>query len=544
MAKAVDKKVKITKLGYERWQVSLLLGGERAYEELATDHLREVKAELTLQTGIPEEHLKYVRLLNRRETQQGLFVEMEIVKQDIRKGAPIFRIEPLEGPDGTSFSDMLLKADLFPYDEFEKPLTRELLEQRMVMKGIQLDFLDWAALGKALETLETTGRELINLTIGQGIFPDSGENAVIEYALPVAEKNRALPSQVGIRRVRKGDLLIRRVPPTGGIRSGRNLFGRELAARHGRDVTLEAHAGTRFSSDACRIFAAIEGLSRFERYEQTIRQQGKVKRFPARIRVSVESLGEVEGNQVLDLDYEGHLEVKGSLLSGSHLKATGVIIIHGDVERDCRVFSGDSVHIDGKILGSIVESYGEPSSRSDGDEIHVMEKGVYVQGEVRDSTITGQDVFLGEVKDSTIHALRKAVIEKVDDSLGSKSEIIVNLREFLTHQQGDTVQTLQKMTDTLKRLVVLFGPKIVQAVDSTNIHQTLHQFLREQKGKGVPAYSPQEIVSFRRMLELIPAFRDILKDLGQELREITEQIANEPDKEIRFVREPIDSQTD
>ncbi|MBU1937821.1 hypothetical protein KKG05_10525, partial [bacterium] len=64
------------------------------------------------------------------------------------------------------------------------------------------------------------------------------------------------------------------------------------------------------------------------------------------------------------------------------------------------------------------------------------------------------------------------------------------------------------------------------------------------KGKGVPAYSPQEIVSFRRMLELIPAFRDILKDLGQELREITEQIANEPDKEIRFVREPVDSQTD
>ena len=173
-----------------------------------------------------------------------------------------------------------------------------------------------------------------------------------------------------------------------------------------------------------------------------------------------------------------------------------------------------------------------------------MEKGVFVQGEVRDSTIKGQDVRLGEVKDSTIHALRKAVIEKVDDSQGSESEIIVNLREFLAHQQGDTAETLQEMTETLKRLAGLFGSKVIQDVDSTNIRKTLHQFLREQKGKGVPVYSPQEIVSFRRMLELVPAFRDILKDLGQELRDVTEQIANEPDKEILLVREPVGSKGD
>ena len=86
--KAVNKRIQVTTLGYERWRVGLLLEGEGATEELATEHLREVKAELTLQTGIPEEHLKYVRLLNREQTPQGLLVEMEIVKQDIRKGLP------------------------------------------------------------------------------------------------------------------------------------------------------------------------------------------------------------------------------------------------------------------------------------------------------------------------------------------------------------------------------------------------------------------------------------------------------------------------
>jgi hypothetical protein len=545
MAKAVNKRIQIASLGYERWKVSLQLGGKGASEDIASDYLHEVKAELALFTGIPEEHLKYVRLLDRQQTSQGLLVEIEIVKVDVRKGAPVFRIEPLEGPDGASFSEMLLKVDLFPYDEFEKPLTRELFEQRMIMKGIQLDLLDWTTLDKAFETLETTGRELINLKVGQGVFPDVGENAVIEYALPVTEKNRALPSQVGIRRVRKGDLLVRRIPPTGGTRTGRNLFGRELAARHGRDVTLEAHAGTRLSPDACRVIADIEGLSRFEKFEQTIRRRGKIERFPARIRVSVEPLGEIEGNQVLDLDYDGHLEIQGSLLPGSHLKATGATIIHGDVEKDCRIFSGDSIHIDGKIHGSIIESYRHLAGNDGAKNSHMTaEKIVYIQGKVEDSTVKGENVHISEVKGSKIQALRKAIIEKVSDSPDSESEIVVNLREFLMNQQGDTAETLQEMTETLKRLVELFSPKVIQAVDSTNIRKTLHQFLREQKGKGIPHYSPQEIISFRRMLELVPAFREILTDLGQELREITEQIANEPDKEILFVREPVGSQTD
>ena len=542
---AVNNKIEITSLGYERWKVSLQLGSKGASEDLASEHLHEVKTELALHTGIPEEHLKYVRLLDRRQTSQGLLVEIEIVKLDIRKGAPVFRIEPLDGPDGTSFSEMLLKVDLFPYDEFEKPLTRELLEHRLVMKGIQLDLLDGIALRKAFETLKETGREMMNLTIGQGIFPDFGKNAIIEYVLPVAERNRALPSQVSIRRVNKGDLLVRRTPPTGGHKFGRNIFGRELTSRRGRDTSLESRTGTRLSPDNCRITADTEGLSKFEILEQTVRNGRKVERYPARIIVSVEHLHAIEGNQVIDLEHDGHLEVLGDLHSGSYLKVTGAVIIHGDVEKDCRIFACDNIHIDGKITGSVIESFRHLAGDDGAKKADVTaQKTIYIQGKVEDSTIKAESVHLKEVKGSKIQALRKVVIEKVNDSDGKKTEIVVNLREFLATQQGDTAESLQEMTETLKRLVELFGPKVVQAVDSTNIRKTLHQFLREQKGKGIPHYSPQEIVNFRRMLELVPAFREILTDLGQELREITEQIANEPDKEILLVREPDDSQTD
>ena len=106
----------------------------------------------------------------------------------------------------------------------------------------------------------------------------------------------------------------------------------------------------------------------------------------------------------------GQLALLGELLIGILM---GAIIIHGNVEKGCQVYSEDSVHIDGKILGSIVESYGQPTGRSDGKETHVIERGVFVQGEVKDSTIKGQDVHLGKVKDSIIHALRKAVVEEV-----------------------------------------------------------------------------------------------------------------------------------
>jgi len=85
----------------------------------------------------------------------------------------------------------------------------------------------------------------------------------------------------------------------------------------------------------------------------------------------------------------------------------------------------------------------------------------------------------------------------------------------------------------------LFGPTVVHSVSSTNVSKVLHQFLREQKHKGIPPYTAQEIVHFRTMLELIPTFRELLADVGQELRDLTHQILNQEDQELFFVREPI-----
>lgn len=540
-----NERIRISTQGYDRWKAEVLLSNGETSEEITRKHLRDIKAELSKQTGIPEDHFQYTRLLDRKETPEGLILEMEIVKQEICKGAPVFRLESLAGPDGTLFTDMELKIDLFPYDEFDKPLIRETLENRLVMAGIQLDLLDWIALKKALETLKKTNKELINLAAGRGILPGFGTNAIIEYALPVSERNRALPAQVGTRRTKKGEVLLYRTPATVGLKVGRNLWGRELAPRRGRDVELKVGEGAKLSSDARCITAERDGLAIFEHLEQTIRHSGKVERFPARIVVDVEPLHTIEGNRVLELKYEGHLEIEGNLLSGSQLQVTGAVIIHGDIEKDSKVIARGNIHINGKIKGGFIQSDGFLGSNEGATEVEAKaEKGVYIHGKVEDSYIAGQDVHLREVKRSKIHALREVVVERIDDSSESESEIVVNMREFLARRQGENVHTFQNMTETLKRLVQLFGSDIIQSVDSTNIRQVLHKFLRDQKGKGVPTFSHNEIVNLRRMLELVPDFRNVLTDLGQELREVTEQIQSHPDEEILLVREPIGSLKD
>jgi len=546
MNRNADKgKIHIVVQGYERWKAELTLGSSDTAESAIRANLRRAKQRLAQQYGVPEGQLEYTRLLGRRPTPQGLVVELEIVRQHLCKGAPVFRLEPVEGPDGTAFSDMVLRADLFPFDQFDKPLTRESLENYLVMRDIQLDLLDWAVLDKALETLQSTQKEIKGLTAGFGIFPDYGSDAIIEYALPTAEKNRAFAAQIGTRRVARGDLLVRRTPATTGLRMGRNLLGRELVARRGWDVELVAQEGAKLSRDGCSITAEREGLARFERLEQTIRRQGKVERVPARIVACVESLHAVEGNCVLQLDWNGHLEIQGSVRSGSKVRASGAMIVHGDIEKDCEIFARDSIHIDGKIYGSLVESDGHLAAGGAAAQTQAKAaKKVLIHGTVEDSCIRGQDVYLGEVKSSKVHALRQAVIEKERGSHGDESEIVVNLREFLSLQQIESAATVQKIAETMRRLVQLFGPKVIQTVNSTNMRQVLHQFLREQKGKGVAPYSPQDIANLRSILELVPAFRDLLADAGQELRELTDQIAVHEDQEILLVREPIASLTD
>jgi hypothetical protein len=540
MNRNTDKgKICIAVQGYERWKAELTLGPSQTTEDAIRTSLRKVKRQLARQYGVLEGQLEYTRLLGRRSTPQGLVVELEIIRQHLCKGAPVFRLEPVEGPDGTSFSDMVLRVDLFPFDQFDKPLTRESLENYLAMRGIQLDLLDWPVLDKALETLQSTQKEIKGLTAGFGVFPDFGSDAIIEYALPTAEKDRAFAAQIGTRRVARGDLLVRQTPATTGFKMGRNLLGRELVGRRGWEVELVVEEGAKISPDGCNVTAEREGLARFERLEQTIRRQGKVQRIPARIIARVEPLHAVEGNCVLQLDWNGHLEIQGSVLSGSKVRASGAMIVHGDIEKDCEIFARDSIQIDGKIFGSLVES--DEHIAAGGASAQTQAKAakkVLIHGTVEDSCIEGQEVYLGEVKSSRIHALRQAVVEKERASRGDESEIVVNLREFLAHQQIESAATVEKVGETMKRLVQLFGPEVIQTVNSTNMRQVLHQFLRKQKGRGVAPYSPQEIANLRSILELVPAFRDLLADAGQELRELTNQMTVQKDEQLLLVREP------
>jgi hypothetical protein len=526
----------------DHWTAEVRLRPGESVETAIFHYLHQVKAQLARQYNVSVDQLLYKRLLERTRTPQGLVVELEIVRQETRKGNPVFRLEPMTGPDGTLFPDMILKVDLFPYDDYDKPLTRELLEYCLSLKGIQLDLLDWPALNKAIETVKATEKEILDLTGGHGVFPDFGRDAVLEYALPVEEKSQAFSALIGTRRVKKGSILLRYTPPTTGVKVGMNLLGREIAPRKGWDVELFAEEGVKFSPDGSLLTAESEGLARFERLEQTVRRQGKIERVPARIVARVEPLHTIQGNCTLQLDWDGHLEVDGTVCSGSKLNVTGAIIVHGDVEEGCEIFSKYDIHIDGKISGSVVESDGHLAAGATeaGAEVKAAKK-VFVPGVVEESSIRAQDVHVGEVRRSKVHASHEFVADKVDESVETESEIVVNMREFLGLRQTESAATLQEMAETMKRLIQLFGPKAIQSVSSTNASQILHQFLRERKEKGLPAYSPREIINLRSALELVPEFRRLLTDLGQELRDLTEQIAAQQDQELVLVRESIPS---
>jgi uncharacterized protein (DUF342 family) len=326
---------------------------------------------------------------------------------------------------------------------------------------------------------------------------------------------------------------------------GRNLLGEELTSRRGWDVDLEAQDGAKLSPDGYYVTAEREGLARLERLEQTIRRHGKIERVPAKIIASVESLHTVEGNDILHLEWNGHLEIQGHVLPGSKVRASGAILVHGDIEKNCEISAQDSIHIDGTIYGSLVESDAHIAAGavSSNAQVNAAQK-VLIHGVVEDSSIKAQDIHAGGVRNSKIYALRQAVVENEGYSRRDSSDIVVNLREFLALQQLESTATVQKAGETMQRLAQLFGQEAIRAVNNTSIQKILHQFLREQKRRGMPPYSPHEIENLRSILELVPAFRDLLADTGQELQQVTNQIAQQGDQELVLVREPVVSSSE
>ncbi|GGB91130.1 hypothetical protein GCM10011352_16470 [Marinobacterium zhoushanense] len=221
-----------------------------------------------------------------------------------------------------------------------KKITREWLLEELQERGIQEKCIDHAVLDQVIKAGQAE-----RLCVARGIEPEHGVDSQFEGLVEGCKKlleGYSEEDQVDFHQVQdfivveKGEILMRRTPPTLGV-PGLNVVGETLPPEPGCELEFNPDAdGAIIDTDnPDQLIAAVKGhpilIDKGVFVDPTLR---------------VDAIDIASGN----IDFDGSVEVKGDITSGFSLKATGDIFIRGMVEK-ATVIAGRNLTIVGGVAG-------------------------------------------------------------------------------------------------------------------------------------------------------------------------------------------------
>lgn len=216
---------------------------------------------------------------------------------------------------------------------------RSFLQTQGVKYGIQEDILGRFVLNPREYFYSKT-------PIAIGIEPQDGENGRIRYSVSIEdEQQKPMENDEGVvdfkdvnrlNNVRRGQLIAELVPPSPG-RVGQAVTGEQLANKPGKPALFKLGKNVVLNPEQTALYAAIDGLV-------TLTDKGKINVFP---------VYEVNGNvdySTGNIDFVGTVVIRGNVLTGFKVNASGDIRVIGGVE-GAELYSEGSIEITGGIIG-------------------------------------------------------------------------------------------------------------------------------------------------------------------------------------------------
>jgi uncharacterized protein (DUF342 family) len=200
------------------------------------------------------------------------------------------------------------------------------------------------------------------IPVAVGVPPVPGTDGTIEYPCLEAADPQSGPKELAdgrvdyynlssIPNVAKGQLLARKQAATAGV-PGTAVTGEPIAPKAGKEAILKPGKNVVINQEKTMIYAAIDGQVSFT-------EKDKVNVFP---------LYEVKGDvdfSVGNIDFVGTVVIRGNVLNGFRVKASGDIRVLGSVE-GAELEASGSIEIKSGIVaqdkGSIVAGYNVKTS--------------------------------------------------------------------------------------------------------------------------------------------------------------------------------------
>jgi len=287
--------------------------------------------------------------------------------------------------------------------------------------------------------------------IAESIPPEDGENGRLVFNFSTDERT-GRPREIGGGRVDlrsldlfepvvEGQLLVTKIPATEGI-AGQSVTGKETKAKPGKDVNLPRGKNVEINAEKTEMRSKCAGMVEFMNNS-----------------VNVSSVYKINGDcdiSVGNIDFDGTIQISGSVRSGHTIKASGAIMVAGTVEA-ATLIAGGNVEVKGGMQGA------DKGRIEAGGSVNIMfvERGtVIAEGSITlDVSIhsvleAGGSITAKGRRGSIIGGRAGAAGNVVTNCIGAVSRAHTEIEVGMTPRKRTRIQHLEKDLERLKNEAV------------------------------------------------------------------------------------------
>lgn len=244
--------------------------------------------------------------------------------------------------------------------------------------------------------------------------------------------------------VKTGQLIAERVPPQPGV-AGKAVTGDDILPKDGKEAHFKIGKNVVVNPEKTAMYAAIDGLV-------TKTDKEKLNVFPV-----YEVNGDVDYN-IGNIDFIGTVVIRGNILTGFRVKASGDIRVTGGIE-GAEVESEGSVEISGGIIGSnkgyVKAGRNVKCSFIQEGNVYADEDIIVSQSIMHSNIRAGQSVKCvgakGLIVGGLIQAGERVIARMIGNSMSTATVVEVGVRPELRQELNDLRATMRQYAENIDK---------------------------------------------------------------------------------------------
>jgi hypothetical protein len=374
----------------------------------------------------------------------------------------------------------------------------DLLNQQGISHGI---------LRKNIEIMHKARLYCTDVLVAEATKPVHGHDAVITYHFNVDKTSKPAVGEDGavdfhkldmIEPVQEGQLLATLEPADFGT-PGTDVMGGEIKPRKVAVKQLKHGKNIHLSEDSLNMYSEVSG--NVTCVDETV-FVSDCYQVPADV-----------GPSTGDIEYEGSVNVKGNVLTGYTVKATGDIYVTGAVE-------GATLIAGGKIvLNRGIQGKGKGRMEAEGDIIsnfiessNVTAGGKIITDAIMHSQVTAKDVIevngkRGLIAGGSIRSTQKIETKVAGSSMGTQTELEVGVDPDIIDRYHAIEKEMEEFAD-----------------EKETILQTIE--VLKKRFKSVGSLEPEKLQKLKESKTRLDEIDQLMEDMTTEYDELEEVLEN------------------